>query len=224
MLVHPKNLSDATLYAIDQFVLGGGKALVFVDPYCENDQPPQDPNNPMAQYMAQRGSAIPKLFDSWGVQMPSDKIAGDKKNALPIPWNVRGTREMINYVAFLGLSDDDVNKSEVPTSQLKRVNMAMVGILEPKAGATTSFTPLIETSQESMEIATSQIQFSPDPAKLLADFFPSGKKMTLAARLTGPAKTAFPDGKPAPADPAAPPPAKKDGDKPHLRNRPARST
>ena len=215
MVVHPKNLSDATLYAIDQFVLGGGKALVFVDPYCDNDQPPQDPNNPMAQYMAQRGSGMPKLFDAWGVQMPPDKIAADRKNALPIPWNGRNGREMVNYVAFLGLSDDDVNKSEVPTSQLKRINMAMAGILEPKGGATTTFTPLIETSQESMEIPTSQIQFSPDPSKMLADFFPSGKKMTLAARITGPAKTAFAGGKPA-ADPAAPPEAKKDAEGPHL--------
>ena len=46
MIVHPKNLSDATLYAIDQFVLRGGKALVFVDPHAEADVPPQDPSNP----------------------------------------------------------------------------------------------------------------------------------------------------------------------------------
>jgi ABC-type uncharacterized transport system involved in gliding motility auxiliary subunit len=196
-------------------VLGGGKAMVFVDPYCDNDAPPPDPNNPMQQYQWQRGSVagMTKLFDAWGVQMPPDKIAADRQHALRIPWNSRGQRDMVPYVAFLGLNTDCVNKDEVTTSQLHTLNLAYAGVVEPKTGATTTFTPLLHTGPESMEIATSLIQFAPDPSKLLADFFPTNQQLTLAARITGPAKTAFPEGKPKAAEPDAPPPT---GNAPHL--------
>src|SRR5687767_4581332 len=70
LVVHPKGLSDATQYAIDQHVLRGGKALVFVDPYCAVDEPPSDPNNPLQSMMAPRGSELPKLFSAWGIQSP----------------------------------------------------------------------------------------------------------------------------------------------------------
>jgi ABC-type uncharacterized transport system involved in gliding motility auxiliary subunit len=202
LIVHPKNLADATQYAIDQFVLNGGRALVFVDPFCDADTSGEDPNNPMSRFQAQKGSGIPKLFDSWGVTLVPDKIVGDRKLAASVRFNSHGREDVGPYVAWLNLNQETFNKDEVVTSQLQRLRMGTAGILEQKDGASTQFVPLIQTSDDSMEIATSQIQFMPDPPKLLADFFPSGKKMTVAARVTGPVKTAFPGGKP-----AAPPPA-----------------
>lgn len=201
MVVHPKNLSDATLYAIDQFVLRGGKALVFVDPYCENDQPVSDPNNPLSAMMAPRGSQLDKLFDAWGVELVKDKFCGDRKLATPVRWNNRGREESVSYVAWLDLGEGEFDRSEVTTSELGRVRMATAGILRKREGASTEFVPLIQSTAESMEIATSSIQFAPDPPKLLAEFFPGNARLALAARVTGAVKSAFPGGKPAASQP-----------------------
>lgn len=201
LVVHPKNLPDSLQYAIDQFVLRGGQALVFADPFCDADTAGVDPSNPMSQFQAQKGSGMPRLFDAWGLTLVPDKIAGDRKLAQQVRFNNRGREDVGPYVAWLGLGPDNVNKSEVVTSQLQQLRMATVGILEQKEGATTQFVPLLETTEDSMEIATSQIQFMADPSKLMADFFPSGKKLVVAARVTGPVKTAFEGGKPAAVEP-----------------------
>jgi len=96
MLVHPKNLSDATLYAIDQFVLGGGKGARVRRPVLRERSTAAGSNNPMAQYMAQRGSAIPSCSDSGACRCRRTRSPRTRRTTLPIPWNVRGTREMIN--------------------------------------------------------------------------------------------------------------------------------
>jgi ABC-type uncharacterized transport system involved in gliding motility auxiliary subunit len=199
MLVHPKGLSDATQYAIDQFVLRGGKALVFVDPYCSADEPPSDPQNPLQAMMAPRNSELPRLLSAWGVQSPKDKLAADRNYATPVTWNNGGRAEQVAFVAWMTAHDAAFSKDEVPTRELKVLQLQYPGFLEPVEGATTTFTPLVQTTEDSMEIATTSIQFSPDPPKLLADFFPSGKRMTVAARINGKCKSAFPEGKPAAA-------------------------
>ena len=207
MIVHPKNLPPQTLYAIDQFVMRGGKALVFVDPFCEADVPPSDPQNPMQSMMAPRNSSLGPLFASWGLEMPEDKLAGDLTNALSVTFNNRGRDEPVDYVIWLGLDPDAFQPDEIVTGELDHMKLAAAGILRPTDGATTQFTPLIQTSDQSMEIATSQVQFGPNPPGLLADFFPSGKRLALAARVSGPAKSAFPDGPPKADDEEAEAPA-----------------
>lgn len=198
-VVHPKNVQPGLSYAIDQFVLRGGRAMVFTDPYCQADQPPSDPQNPLRAMMAPRNSELPALFDAWGISMPKDKLATDRKFATPVSWQNRGRYEQVPFTAWPMIPRDGLIEGEVSTSELKTLAFRYPGFLEVKDGATTQFTPLIQTSEESMEVPVSSIQFSPDPPKLLAEFFPSQKKMTLAARITGKVKSAFPGGKPAPA-------------------------
>ena len=71
VVVHPKNLPPAALYAIDQFALRGGRVLVFVDPDAQADQSAADPNNPMAQFMADKSSHFEPLLAAWGVDFKS---------------------------------------------------------------------------------------------------------------------------------------------------------
>ena len=195
-VVHPKSLSQEQLYAIDQFVLRGGKLLCFVDPLCDADMPPQDPQNPMAQFTAVRNSELPTLFDAWGIQSPKDRLATDRKFATPVTWQRRGTLEQVPFTAWPAIPREGVAEGEVSTSELQMLAFKYPGFLEVKEGATTTFTPLVQTSDESMELAAETVRFSPDPPKLLAEFFPSGKKLTLAARIGGRCKSAFPNGKP----------------------------
>ena len=194
MIVHPKDLSDQALYAIDQYVLAGGKAMVFVDPHAEADVPPQNPQNPYASMMAPKHSSLPTLFSSWGIEMKDGHIVGDMGSALKV--NAGQGQGAVDFVIWLGLKDTNFNKDEVTTGSIGSMNMASAGFLNAKEGATTSMINLITTSDQSMEIPTSKIQFRPNPVELFNNFTSSGEIKTLAARITGDIESAFPDGPP----------------------------
>jgi ABC-type uncharacterized transport system involved in gliding motility auxiliary subunit len=214
MIVHPQGLAPQTLYAIDQFVLGGGKVLAFIDPHCEGQDVRPDPQNPMAAMMANRSSDLGPLLAAWGLEMSPEELAGDRDAALRVNFQ----NQAVDYLVYLGLRrqrDDKtdakggISNTDFVTSQLDTMNMATVGILKKKDGATETVTPLLETTPNSMRVQKSQIQFGPDPKRLLESFVSGKEKLMLAARVNGPAKTAYPDGKPKPPDSkdATPPPA-----------------
>jgi ABC-type uncharacterized transport system involved in gliding motility auxiliary subunit len=193
MLVHPQGLSPQLLYSIDQFVLGGGRLLAFVDPHCEAQQVPQDPNNQLAALTADRTSDLGPLLAAWGVELSQQKVVGDRLNAQRV---VMGNQP-VEYVAWLRLGEGEVNSDDPVTSNLtKEINMATAGALRALPGASTSFTPIIETSSESMEIDRLQIALQPNPTSLLESFLPGGSPLTVAARVSGPATSAYPDGPP----------------------------
>ena len=108
----------------------------------------------------------------------------------------------VDYLAWLSLGAANLNHDDLITADLTQINMASAGILDKLPDAKTSFTPLISTSMDSMAIPVATVQGAPDPAGMLRDFQPGGKQLVLAAHVTGPADTAFPDG--------PPPPDKKD--------------
>jgi ABC-type uncharacterized transport system involved in gliding motility auxiliary subunit len=208
MLVHPQHLSDATLFAIDQFVLKGGKALVFVDPYSEiqaslpsahNDNPTDPPASDLA-----------RLFKAWGLTMLPGVVAGDRRDArrVAVPVEGHGPQAM-DYVAWLDLPKVNLSREDPITADLSLIAMATAGILEPLNGATSHFTPLIVTSTDSAKIPVDKVKGLPDVADLLAQFRPEQRAFVLAAHITGDIATAFPDGQPGGTAEGAPPPLKK---------------
>ncbi len=205
MVVHPKNLPDTTLYAIDQFVLRGGRALVFVDPHAESELA----RGGQAAMGMPTNSNLTKLFDSWGLSMADDTLAGDRLSARRVNAGGQGRVQAIDYVLWLSLREANFDRSDVLLSEASVIQMASAGILKAKDGATTKFSPLIRTSPQSQAIPADDVRLQPDPAKLLADFKPSGEPLTLAARISGPVKSAFDKApepeKPAEGQPPAPP-------------------
>ncbi|MFN0132131.1 MAG: GldG family protein [Phycisphaerales bacterium] len=200
MVVHPKNFNDKTLYAIDQFVLRGGRLMVFVDPWCDADLPPGV--NPMQAMGMPRNSDLKKLFDAWGIALTPERVVGDRKNAIRVQIGNQNRPETVDFLAWLGLDKDELDRDDAVTGQLQTVNVPTAGILTRRADATATWTPLIQTSTESMAIDVKEIQLVPDPKKLLAEFKSSDQRQVVAARLAGKVKTAFPEG-----DPATPAPA-----------------
>jgi ABC-type uncharacterized transport system involved in gliding motility auxiliary subunit len=207
MLVHPQKLSDKTLFAIDQFVLKGGKALIFVDPLSELQashpsqlNPPGSPNS----------SNLERLFKSWGFEVPSNTVVGDRRNAqrvgVPVPG--RGARPL-DYIAWLNLQAANLNREDMITADLSHIMMASSGIIEPLDSAKTKIEPLITTSTDSTKIPAEKLIGLPDVAGLLSQFKPDNKRYILAAHVTGSADTAFPDGPPKPPEPAKPEAAAK---------------
>jgi ABC-type uncharacterized transport system involved in gliding motility auxiliary subunit len=194
MLVHPQHLSDKTLFAIDQFVLKGGRALVFVDPFSELAA--RQPNR-RGMPGAAPASDLDPLFKSWGIELVPRVVAADRKNAarvnIPVPG--RGA-EAADYVAWLDLHAADLSRRDMITADLDHLALATPGIIRPLPKATTTLEPLITTSAESMQIPVEKVMGMPDVGELLADFKPSGQHYILAARVSGMVATAFPAGPP----------------------------
>jgi ABC-type uncharacterized transport system involved in gliding motility auxiliary subunit len=191
MLVHPQNLSDKTLFAIDQFVMNGGKALVFVDPYSEAEA--ESPGSAAGK----DASDLEPLFKAWGVKLLPNVVAGDRDDArrVGVPMPGRGEQPM-DYVAWLSLKPPYLNHDDPITADLDRVNVATAGILEPVPGAKTNFAPLITTSPNSEKIPVDKVKRLPDVGELLAHFRPDDTRYTIAAHITGIADSAFPNGLP----------------------------
>ena len=193
MLVHPKDLSDDTLYAIDQFVLKGGKAIVFADPYSEAYKPPTDPKNPLAAMQAPRNSDLSKLFDAWGIEIVAEKVVGDLRAAKKVQMQKGNTAIVVTYPVWMDLNaKHNFNKSDIITAKLDNMILATPGAIVKKGDVATKIVPLIETSNVAMKIDVKKLGMFSQPEDLARDFKQEGK-FTLAARVTGKVKTAFPD-------------------------------
>lgn len=131
LVVHPKNLSDATLFAIDQYVLKGGKLVALVDPHCESDDAGADPRNPMAAMMAPKASSLKKLFDAWGMEVVDASIVGDINYATPVNMGgQQGARpEPVSYVAWLNMDAKAFSAEEPVTGNLSRMVFATAGAI-----------------------------------------------------------------------------------------------
>jgi gliding motility-associatede transport system auxiliary component len=196
MLAQPQHLLPKTLFAIDQFVLKGGKALIFVDPHSEMQAAEANQEGPGAS----TASNLVPLFKAWGLQMSPKYVAGDRRDGqeVDVPTPGHGGAPL-DYVAWLDLNAANLNRSDMVTADLNHIDMASAGILQPLPGAKTKIEPLIWTSRDSEKIPVEMLDGMPDVAGLLDNFKPSGKRYILAAHVTGMVDTAFPDGPPKPA-------------------------
>jgi ABC-type uncharacterized transport system involved in gliding motility auxiliary subunit len=188
LLVHPKNLPQPTLYAIDQFVLRGGKLLVFVDPLSEADNaPPMMPGDDDG-----KASDLEPLFKAWGLRMVPDKVLGDGSYALSVSMG-QGQRPA-RHAAWLALPKRAMNQDDVATSSLESLNIATAGILEPVEGAKTQFVPLLQSSEYAMPFDATRFAALGNPEELIRDLEPTGERYAIAARISGPAQSAYPNG------------------------------
>ena len=194
VVVHPKALSEGTRYAIDQFVLKGGKAMVFVDPYAEEDRSTPDPQNPAA--LPKLDSDLPDLFERWGIKLVKDKLAADIEAAIRVTYQGPSGPRQIEYLPWLRLREANLNRRDFVTNELGQLNLGTAGALQPVKDAKTEFTPLLSTGKKAMLMDRDAVMFSRDPAALMQGFKPGDQSLVLAARLSGVVKTAFPQGKP----------------------------
>jgi ABC-type uncharacterized transport system involved in gliding motility auxiliary subunit len=201
MVAQPDRLTAEAAYAIDQYVLGGGKILAFVDPVVETNAR----QGPMAMPSSGPAPEFIKLLKAWGIDFDPGKVAGDIANARRVQFG-GGTRPIVTeYVGWLTLDRRSLDETDVLSGGVERLNLASPGFLTKAEGATTQVSPILVTSPQAMQIAAEKFGMMPDPVGLLRAYKPEGKALTLAARVAGTANSAFPDG--------APKPAKKDDEK-----------
>ena len=194
MVVHPKGFTEQTLFAIDQYLLKGGHAMLFVDPLAEGDNPEPDPANPYV--MPDMSSSLNILLDGWGVEVDTSKIAADINLAMRVQTQgARGPQES-NYLPWMQLGIDNLNREDFSTSELNLVHMGTAGIVELQEEASVELAPLIQTTTDSMKMERDLIFFQRDPNVMLANFESGNKVLVLAARISGNVTSAYPDGLP----------------------------
>ncbi len=198
LVVHPKELSRKTLYAIDQFVLAGGRAMVFVDPLAEVDNSRPDPENPMA--LPNTASDMPELLAAWGIELVPEEVAGDVDNAIRVQYQQSRGVSAIEYLPWLSLGPENLSGADFVTNQLTKVNLGSAGILRELPDATTTLEPLAVTGPNSAGLPRDMVMFARDPGAMLDNFEPDGTRKLLAVRVTGPVETAFPEGQPRDVD------------------------
>jgi ABC-type uncharacterized transport system involved in gliding motility auxiliary subunit len=198
MVAHPQNLSLRAQYAIDQFVMRGGRLLLLVDPHSEAQAFRPDPRG---RPQTDTASDLPRLLEAWGIGFDKDKVAADLRGAFRVRANPQDRLQAVDYVAwFVASGPGQIARGDIVTGELNQVAFGSPGFLTRREGAAIEFLPLITTSAEAAAIPAEKVRNDPNPAAILAEFRPGGQALTLAARIRGTLPSAFPDGPPPPAE------------------------
>lgn len=201
LIIHPKDLSDKTRYAVDQFVLGGGRAIVAVDPFAVADRPDLS----QMQYGMQHESSsnLPELLAAWGLEMPADTFSGDRLLAGTGSTSPDQRPEKILPYMKLTSVYDCFDKEVPMTAQLNEVSFWFPGVLNKKTDSEDlptdiEYTPLMMTTPQGNTWTVSspyELQ-APNYGEILRRFRDGTSPQVLAYRVTGTFHTAFPDGPP----------------------------
>ena len=198
LIVHPPKLSPTMLYAIDQFVLAGGRAVVMVDPFSEVGTAFRNQQRQAGGDLVPDSSKLDELFAAWGVAVTNDHFVGDWAFAQRVNMGGgvgRGVKP-VRYLSWLAMQPDTYDPDDIVMGGLGPVVMASAGHISKREGAGTEFRPLIRSSAQSMLFETDFLRAGPNPRTLIENFKATDETYVLVARVSGPAKTAFPDGPP----------------------------
>ncbi len=214
LVIHPKNLSEKTQFAIDQYVLKGGRAIVCVDPFCWMDRPQR---NPMQMTQQDQSSNLERLLRSWGLQMSANTFAGDRALAIEAPLSRNQRAEKV--IGFLGLTANCFNKGSVISTNLNQLRVLFAGVLyevdpspkaagkpadanqpqgqnKPEESPQITRIPLLMTTDHgnAWRVGSPFELMYPDPAKLMGSFSDGTKPVNMGYLVTGRFKSSFPQG------------------------------
>lgn len=194
MVVHPRDMDDTDRYYIDQYVVAGGRTMIFIDPFSEE----ATRGNAMQRQGPDTGSELDKLFKAWGIVFDKSKVLGDRQAAQRVSAgkDALGRPVITDYLAWLTLTRERLARGDVITGELEQINLASSGFIDKAEGADIKFEPLIVSSKDSMAMAVSTVNKDPSPTKMLKNFKSANRIFNVAARISGMLKSAFPDGPP----------------------------
>ena len=197
LVVHPNSMTESTEFAIDQFVLRGGKLVALLDPFsiASTLEQPSPTGMPMSNPGA--SSTFEKLLPAWGLSLDTQKIAADLNFRTPLSRGMGPAEEM---PAVLTLNELGVNKDDVSTGSIDNLVLPFPGAFVGEPAAGLEKTVLLHTSEQSQMVESYRAQMGADD--IVKKFMPSGVEYALALRLSGTFKTAFPNGNPAKEEPS----------------------
>ena len=176
ILIHPPEFSEQTQYAIDQYVMNGGKVIAFLDPYAIMNIKRQAAGDNSVKI----NSDLVGLAGSWGVRLVKNELVADKEN----PQLVNDQEKLF----MLDLRDNYYSKTDKTTKYLKRLLFAYSGHFDYKQIEGVTTTPLVWTSLNSQALDMTNGLNESDVAK---EFKASNKKLNLALHLKGKLPSAF---------------------------------
>lgn len=185
LLVAPGNLSESLQFAIDQYVLGGGSTLVFLDPYSEAA-------GGMSAMPSVQRFGLDALMENWGVTLREDVFLTDYANSMVV--GVGPARKAVRHIGLLGMTPESLDQDDIVLHGLESLNFSSAGILDRVEGASTEWEPILLSSAEAQPRESELLLQLHDPQSLLSGFAPTGERYVLAARVSGSATTLFPDG------------------------------
>ena len=192
MIVHPQGLSDRFLYAVDQHILRGGDALVFLDPNADSMVGRSPQGNLIPAGMS---SELPGLLEAWGVEFDNSKVLTDNVLALRVMMG-QGQRP-VPHLGMLGVQSEFLTQDDIITNRLETINLSSAGAINQSAEGSISFEPLIVSSSDAMLMDRSFVESVTDPTVLFDEFQSEDTSFVIAARISGVIETAFPNGQPA---------------------------
>lgn len=202
LVIHPKGLPEKTLFAIDQYVLKGGRTIVCVDPHCFSDRPPQMQMQMQLQHS--RASELDLLLRTWGLEMPANTFAGDRSLASLAA--IRANERPERIIGYLNLTPEGKCFAEdnVITAELNQVRILFAGVLKEVADSNEAKegdlkinrTPLVTTSNRgsTFTISSPYELMILDGPTLMRKFTDGTEPMTMGYLITGRLKSSFPDG------------------------------
>ena len=196
LINHPGPLGDGALYAIDQFVMRGGRAVVLVDPHSEVAASSNRPGMQRQRGQIPATSDLEKLLNAWGVSVVPDKVVGDYATAQQVNAGYAGRPNVKRYLPWMEFNTPNYNADDIITSELGPIVVASAGSLVQTPNATTTLTPLVSRTEESMLIDADKVRFGPNPQALLDEFRADDQRYVIAGRVAGKVHSAFPDGPP----------------------------
>lgn len=188
ILAHPKTLSEETVFAIDQFVMQGGRLLALVDPFAYVEQVADNPQDPMTQLQADRSSDLPKLFAAWGIGFNPRQVVLDKQTAISIQ---SSQGEQIKHLAFNAWGRQNLNQQDIMADGVSTISTAISGHFTAEK---TRLQPLLSSSKQSSLVDADAISILYNPELLFQQFNDQDTQVyLLAGRLQGSLKSAFAD-------------------------------
>ncbi|MDA9559180.1 GldG family protein, partial [Alphaproteobacteria bacterium] len=189
LVIHPKDLSDETLYAIDQFVMSGKGVIFFVDPFSEHERnkvPDSEKNTKIP------ASNLDKLFTTWGFQVSPGMIVGDVVNGRKVSLGRENNQKIVTYILWLALQENTLSRQDIVTANLDYIFVKSAGALENlNTNKNLRIEPLIKTSKNAMLVERYKMQFRADPEELLKNFESQEKSYMVGARIKGTLYSAY---------------------------------
>lgn len=146
ILVTTRRVPALFLYAMDQFLLRGGRLLIFIDPLAETE-------NVLSSYKEDKNTNVDLLLSHWGIDYQDNVVVGDNLLAQEIPLEtIQNGVQMRKYAPWMKLTREYLNEVHALTEGLNNIMLKSPGILQLHPIQGIQNTPLFITSRQTMVI------------------------------------------------------------------------
>lgn len=171
----PRNLSPAMVFSIEQYVLAGGRLLLFLDPLAERLAPTADGSENV--------TGLEPLLVHWGIGFDATQIVADLEFALQV--NLGPEQRPVRHIAILGVRESGMNQEDIVSADLEVINLSSTGYLYPLDNSKLEVSPILLSSLNAALLPVAQVAAVENPAELTRNFVASGETYVLAARYQG---------------------------------------